>query len=292
MAQKPHFRKGSVAAAEPAIDAGAGTQGRGIGIFVLWLVARFAGAVALAWLTLFILLYLLPNAGGDPLGLQFFGERLAVTLPLVLMAGIVALLLGAGISFLAARLGGWGDRLLGGFATLLSYLPPFWLGLLLALVLAGILPVGGFMPWSAGPVQALTSLLLPGLALALPHAGQFAVRLRGAFGPEPGEAEIRGLRIVGVTPTQARWRVALARALPQLPTLVGRLLASLLVGAVVVENVFYLPGLGRQVLGAALAHDVGGLRAGLFLLLTVAALLMLLAGLGRLALDPALRGRR
>ena len=84
----------------------------------------------------------------------------------------------------------------------------------------------------------------------------------------------------------------MARVLPQLPQLVGRLFAALLVGAVVVENVFYLPGLGRQVLGAALAHDLPGLRAGLFLLIAIAAVVMLLGALGRLAVDPALRTSR
>jgi len=266
-----------------------------VGAFVLLQVGRCLGAVVLAWLALFTLLYLLPNAGGDPLALQPFGDRLAVTLPLVLLAGIVAAMLGAGISLLAVRFGGFGDRLLGGLATLLSYLPPFWLGLLLALVLSnmlGWLPAGGFMPWSAGPGQALASLVLPALALGLPHAGQFAIRLRGAFGDEPDEATLRPLRIGGTTRARARWSIGLGRALPEVPQMLGRLLASLLVGAVVVENVFYLPGLGRQVLGAALAHDLPGLRAGLFLLVAIAALVMLLGALGRLAVDPALRASR
>lgn len=275
-----------MATAKPAFDAGADTHGRRAGgDLLLPVIARFAGAVALTWLGLFILLHVLPSAGGDPLALQFPGERLAVTLPLVLMAGIVALLLGAGISLLAARAGGWLDRLLGGLATALSYLPPFWLGLLLALVLAGILPTGGFLPWSAGPMQALASLVLPALALGLPHAGEFAIRLRGAFGPEASEAEIRPLRVGGMTPEQARWRIGWGRALPHLPSLSGRLLATILVGAVVVENVFYLPGLGRQVLGAALAHDLPMLRSGLFVLVTLAAVLMLLGALGQLAIE-------
>lgn len=260
--------------------------------FLLLLLGRFIGVIALAWLALFVLLYLLPNAGGDPLALQPFGDRLAVTLPLVLMAGILALLVGAGISLLAVRLGGVADRLLGGLATLLSYLPPFWLGLLLALLLSrmpGWLPAGGFMPWSAGPLGALGSLVLPALALALPHAGELAIRVRSAFGPEPSEREIRALRIGGMTAEQARWSIGYARALPRLPQLCGRLLAALLLGTVVVENVFYLPGLGRQVLGAALAHDLPELRASLFLLIVLAALLMLLAALGRLLVDPALK---
>ena len=252
---------------------------------MLFAVGRFAGVVALSWLILFVLLDLLPNADGDVLAVQFPADRLAVTLPLVLMAGILALLLGAGISLLAARIGGAADRLLGGLATVLSHLPPFWLGLLLALLLAGVLPAGGFMPWSAGPLQALASLVLPALALGLPHAGQFAIRLRGAFGPEVEEAEIRALahrrHDAGAGPLEYRWN----RALPNLPQLAGRLLATVLVGAVVVENVFYLPGLGRQVLGAALAHDLPALRASLFLLVAIAALLMLLGTLGRLAVE-------
>ena len=260
--------------------------------YLLLSFGRFIAALLGAWLMLFVLLDLLPGAGSEPLGLQFFGDRLAVTLPLVLLAGIVALLFWAAIGLAAVWFRGWADRVLGGFATLLSYLPPFWLGLILALLLAGILPAGGFMPWSAGPLQALTSLVLPALALGVPHAGQFAIQLRSAFGPEPAEGEIRSLRIAGVVPDRARWTVASTRALPQLPRLVGWLFASLLVGAVVVENVFYLPGLGRQVLGAALAHDLPGLRAGLFLLIAIAALLMLLGALGRLLADRPLRATR
>lgn len=260
--------------------------------FLLLSFGRFGLSLIGAWLILFVLLDLLPGAGGDPLGVQLFGDRLAVTVPLVGFAGLIALLLGAGIGILAMLLGGFADRLLGGIATLLSYLPPFWVGLLLALLLAGVLPAGGFMPWTAGPIEALTSLALPALALGLPHAGEFALRVRGAFGPEPTEAEIRALRIGGMMPERARWTILWAHALPQLAGLKGRLLASLLVGAVVVENVFYLPGLGRQVIGAALEHDLPGLRAGLFLLIALAALLMLAGTLGRLAVDPTVRAAR
>ena len=257
--------------------------------FLFLSFGRFVAALLGAWLVLFVLLDLLPGAGGDPLGVQFFGDRLGVTLPLVLMAAVLAKALGLGIGLVAARMGGPIDRLLGGLATLLSYLPPFWLGLVLVLLLSGVLPTGGFMPWSAGALPALTSLLLPALALGLPHAGEFAIRVRGAFGAEPDERDIRALRIGGMTEERARWAIGYGRALPRLPQLVGRLLASLLIGAVVVENVFYLPGLGRQVLGAALAHDLPGLRAALFLLIAIAAAAMLLAALGRLLVDRQLR---
>ena len=118
----------------------------------------------------------------------------------------------------------------------------------------------------------------------------WAPRVRGAFGPEPSEAELRPLRLAGTAPGPARWTIVQARALHQLPRLAATVLASLLVGAVVVENVFYLPGLGRQVLGAALAHDLPGLRASLFLLIAIGGLLLLIGTLGRLATDHQLRG--
>jgi hypothetical protein len=76
-----------------------------MGIFLASLFGRFVATIALTWLGLFILLYLLPGAGGEPLALQLSGDRLAVTLPLVLLAAMVALPLGAGISLLAGARG-------------------------------------------------------------------------------------------------------------------------------------------------------------------------------------------
>ena len=96
------------------------------------------------------------------------------------------------------------------------------------------------------------------LALGLPYAGQVALRL--------GTAPPLGL-----------------------PTLVGRCFAGLMIAACLVETVFYLPGLGRLILGAAQEHDLAALRGGLFVLVLVAGLGVLAAALARLGFEPELR---
>jgi len=244
--------------------------------FVLKRLAAYLGAVLGTALLFFVALDLLLNApGSDRPGLErllglFAGSgdawlRLGVTLPLALLALAIAATLGMGLAHVAAgRLGVLPARLASGVASILTVLPPFWLGILLALLFAGtlkLLPASGFVPWS-NPAGALASLLLPAVALGLPHAGQLALRLA---------ADTADRRPGGVLP------------------ILGRTFAALLVAATLVENVFYLPGLGRLVLGAAEQHDLVLLRGGLFVLVLVGATGMLAFSMLRLAVEPELR---
>ena len=276
--------------------------------FVLTRLAVFVGAVVGAAVVLFLLLDVLPDAGGvdRPVWARFlglfigdtgsgpngFGERLAVTLPLVLLALLVAGAFGIGLGLAAGRYRGTlVDRLVRALSAVLTLVPPFWLGMLLALVFAGLLrllPASGFVPWGNSISGALASLLLPALALGLPYAGQLALRVRRDLADTP-PADILRLRANGVPELQATWQIGLARALPELPEILGRTFGALLIGAALVESVFYLPGLGRQILGAAEQHDLALLRGALFLLILVAASGMLLFALLRVLVDPALR---
>lgn len=233
--------------------------------FVLSRIAACVAAVLGSALVLFVLLDLLPGASprdaGIPerllalLGTADQWQRLSVTLPLVLLALALAALGGLALSRLK-RLA----ALQRGLATLLGVLPPFWLGMLLSLLLAGLwqlLPASGFVPWSE-PVAALKSLVLPALALGVPYAGQAALRL--------GDGTAANL-----------------------PAILGRAFPALLLSASLVETVFYLPGLGRLVLGAAQQHDLATLRGGLFVLILLASLGLLAAALSRLLFEPELR---
>lgn len=229
--------------------------------FLLTRLAAFVGTVLGTAIVLFVVLDLLP---GSPLPpderfLSLFGTadtwlRLAVTLPLTLFALAIAASGGYALHRLA------GGPIQRGIAIVLAVLPPFWLGLLLSLLLGGVLrllPAGGFVPWS-NPLGALASLALPALALGLPYAGQIALRLDSGH------------------------RLAL-------PTVLGRCFAALLLAACLVESVFYLPGLGRLVLGAAQQHDFATLRGGLFALALVASVGGFVAALSRLGFEPDLR---
>jgi peptide/nickel transport system permease protein len=263
-----------------------------------FLVARLvgiAGAVLGAGLCLVVLLDLLPRAAlFDPTawfnaiaGLASDSEpwrRLAVTIPLVLLALVVASL-GIGLGAVAGLTrAGILERALGIIAAILSAVPPFWLGLVLALGIGGLLrwlPASGFVPWS-DPSGALATLLLPAIALGLPQAGVLATATRPLFGPAKGSVAPPMLHRRDV-------RAGLAALLLALPRLIGGSFMALLVSAVLVEGVFYLPGLGRLILGAAEQHDLAALRSGLFVLAVAAAVGGLCLSLLRALLDPDLR---
>jgi len=274
--------------------------------YVLTRLALAVGTVLGAAALLFLLLDLLPGAGGAdrPAWIRFlglfigdtgvpntFGERLAVTLPLALLALLVAATAGIGLGLAAGRYRGMIDRLVRTAAAVLALLPPFWLGMLLALLFAGVLkllPASGFVPWGDSPFGALASLLLPAIALGLPYAGQLALHVRRELAAINGRDLLR-LRADGLAAREAAWRLGLARVLPEVPQILGRTFAALLIASALVESVFYLPGLGRQILGAAEQHDLAMLRGGLFVLVLTAATGALLLALLRPLVDPALR---
>lgn len=286
--------------------------------FVLRQLLVFVAVVVGAALLLGLLLDLLPNAPSSagmpawlrPVSLLFalftgeFGtalsqdaavggliaERLVVTLPLALLALVITKLLGLGLGVVATR-GRIADRLAGGVALVLEAVPPFWLGMVLLLGLAlglKLLPAGGFVPWSS-PLGSLGSLLLPALALGLPHAAQTALAVRRDFarGAEAQAIEVR--RAMGETRQAAAWALGWTEVVRALPARLGREWVSILAGAALVENVFYLPGLGRQILGAVAGHDLVLLRGSLFALIVAGASLVLVSNLSRLLVDRELR---
>jgi len=153
------------------------------------------------------------------------------------------------------------------------------------------LPSGGFVPWLQDPGAAVASLLLPAISVALPLAAVLARAARAATTEIAASAFLRTERIKGVTQRQALWRHGLRNA--ALPVLAAARphFALSLVGAMIVENVFYLPGLGRLVFTAVAEDDLPVIRAALLALLAAMAAALLMADLLRAWADPRLRGR-
>ncbi len=216
----------------------------------------------------------------------------SVTLPLAALALALATVLGVPLGLLAAsRPGGAVDLATVGVAQLGMALPEFWLGLLLAGLAAvrwGILPVGGFPGWE-DPLAALAHLLLPAVALALPRAAYLARMVRGAVADVLSEDYIRAAHAKGVAGARVLLHHALRNALVPVVTSAGLTLARLVGGALVVENVFSLPGLGAFALVGVHARDlslVGGIAvvtAGLMVLVSFA------VDLAYGTLDPRIR---
>ena len=178
-------------------------------------------------------------------------ERLAVSLPLALLAMALAVLLALAMGiFAAARHRSAADAAVMALSQAGMALPSFWLGILLALLFAvhlRWLPAGGFPGWSAGIWPALRALILPALALGLVQAAILARVARAAMLEAMGQDYVRTARAKGLSRGEVLRRHVLRNALGPILAVAGLQFANLVASSVVIENVFSLPGLGRLV---------------------------------------------
>jgi len=221
-------------------------------------------------------------------------DRLQVSLPLALMALALSVVVAVPIGlFAASRQGRAGDSITMGLAQIGISLPNFWFAMLLVLLFAvrlRLLPAGGFPGWSH-PLLALKSLLLPSVALALPQAAILARVLRSALVETMAQDYIRTARAKGLTREQALRRHALRNALIPVLTILGMQFSFLLAGAIIIENVFYLPGLGRLIFQAITQRDLIVVQSAVLVLVAAVILVTFLVDLGYAAVDPRLRRR-
>ena len=172
-------------------------------------------------------------------------------------------------------------------------LPNFWFAMLLVLLFAvrlQWLPAGGFPGWDH-PVAALRALLLPAIALALPQAAILARVLRSALIETLDQDYIRTARAKGLSAAQVLTRHALRNALIPVLTILGMQFSFLLAGAIIIENVFYLPGLGRLIFQAITQRDLIVVQSAVLVLVGAVILVTFMVDLAYAAIDPRLRAR-
>ncbi|MDR6632853.1 peptide/nickel transport system permease protein [Phyllobacterium sp. 1468] len=222
-------------------------------------------------------------------------ERVAVSLPLaaISLALSTFIALPVGI-FAASKRGKFSDTLAMGVAQVGVAIPNFWFALLLVYLFAvtlRLVPAGGFPGWGAGFGVSIKSLILPSIALALPQAAILARITRSALLEVLGEDYIRTARAKGLSRRQVLYRHALRNALIPVLTILGLQFAFLLAGTIIIENVFYLPGLGRLVFQAITQRDLIVVEGVVMLLIATLVLVNLLVDLSYAIVDPRLRGR-
>ena len=224
---------------------------------------------------------------------QLIWDRLGVTVPLSLFAMLISMVVGLPLGILAARRRGKAlDTAIMVLAQTGVAVPSFWFGMLLALLFAvtlGWLPPGGFTPWHEDAGAALRSLVLPSLALALPQASILARVMRTALVDVTGQDFIRTARAKGLTMGEAVWRHGVRNALLPVLTILGLQFAFLIAGTIIVENVFYLPGLGRLIFTAISQRDLTLVRGATIVLIIAVTLTMLVTDLAYGLVDPRLR---
>lgn len=226
---------------------------------------------------------------------EMIADRLWVSLPLALYALTLSTLIAFPVGIYAAsRRGKSGDLAVMGATQLGIAIPNFWFAMMLVLIFAINLRwfnAGGFAGWQDGLWTGLRSLTLPAVALALPQAAILARVMRSALLDILGEDFMRTARAKGLSRRQALWRHGVRNALIPVLTIIGLQFSFLLAGSIIIEQVFYLPGLGRLVFQAISARDLIVVESVVMLLVFAVITVNFLVDLAYAAVDPRLRSR-
>jgi peptide/nickel transport system permease protein len=224
------------------------------------------------------------------------GTRLQVTLPLAVIGMVLAVAVALPLGVIAA-IGHrrWTGAVVSGLSQLGVAVPAFWAGLMLITVVAvrwQLLPAGDFTPWGTSVKDALRSLVLPAISLAIVQAAVLTRYVRSAILEVMRDDHIRTARAKGLTRAGALRRHGLRNAAIPVVTVLGLQLTAVLVGAVVIENVFTLPGLGRELVEGINSREIILVQDIVMLLVAAALLVNLVTDVLYLAIDPRLRSPR
>jgi len=220
-------------------------------------------------------------------------SRLAVTGPLALMAMLIGIVISVPLGIYAARHQNQpGDMTVMFFTQLGLATPEFWLGILLILLFAvklGIFSAGGFPGWSTDVWGSLKALLLPSFALGVIRASILARLTRSSMLEVLREDYVRTARAKGLRERSVVYVHALKNALVPVLTILGLQLGQLLAGAIIIENVYYLPGLGRLVFQAIGQRDLPVVREIVLFMAAAVIVVNFLVDMTYASIDPRIR---
>jgi peptide/nickel transport system permease protein len=221
------------------------------------------------------------------------GPRAAVTGWLITGGLLVAIAVALPLGALAAL----HRRRIAGFAVSASAqvgmaIPAFWAGILLSMLFAvqlRWLPANGYVPLTRDPAAWAEHLILPIVALGLVQAAVLIRYVRSSFLDVLGEDYYRTARSIGWTRGAALWRHGIRNAALSLVTVIGLQLSALIVGAIVIERVFVLPGLGSLLLDSVSQFDLAIVRGIVMILVAVVLVVNGLIDMAYVIIDPRLR---
>jgi peptide/nickel transport system permease protein len=220
---------------------------------------------------------------------HLLGQSLPVTLELTLVAMGLAVAIGVPLGVQAATGPGWVRRLSEGFVVAGISIPDFWLGIMLVLVFTatlGVLPPSGYVPFLDDPVQNLRYMLLPVVTLAVGETAYILRTTRGAMEQVLDRPFVTYLRAKGVRRFPLMFKHALRNASVPIATVIGIQFGVLLGGAIVIETLFALPGVGRLVVTAINQRNYPVVQAGVLAIAALFLLVNLLTDLVIGWLDP------
>lgn len=231
-------------------------------------------------------------AYGSPVA-ELIAQRLLLTVPLALLAMALTTVIALGVGvYAASRHNQLGDVGWMGAAQVGIAIPNFWFAIVLILCFSIWLQwfsAGGFPGWSDEPLESLKSLVLPALSLAVVQAAILSRITRSAVLDVLREDFVRTARAKGLSTTATLWRHVLRNAMIPVVTVMGLQFAELLAGTIVVENVFYLPGLGRLIFQSISNRDLIVVRNCVMLLATMVIVVNFVVDVLYAVIDPRVK---
>ncbi len=220
-------------------------------------------------------------------------ERAQPTLLLTVLALLVSMVLGIPTGIIAARArGSWLDLGSMGVAMVGIAMPTFWLGLNLIFVFAVLLrwlPVAGYQPLSEGVWESLRYMILPAVTLGVAQGALLARMTRSMMLEVLNQDYVRTARAKGINERGVIVRHALRNALLPLMTVIGLSFAALMSGAVVTEQIFNIPGIGRLLIQAIGRRDFPLVQGAVLVIAALYVLINLMVDLLYAVIDPRIR---
>lgn len=220
-------------------------------------------------------------------------SRLQVTIPLAVFSMIFAVLISIPMGIYSSlhrnRAGDYGIMV---FSQIGLAVPAFWAGILLILLFSVALrwlPAGGFHAWQTDPVRAFLSLLLPAFSLGFVRAAVLTRMTRSSMLEVLGEDYIRTARSKGLPKRLVVYKHAFRNAIIPVVTIIGLQAGDLLAGAIIIENVFHLPGVGRLVFEAIGQRDLPVIQGVVLLIAMIIVVINFVIDLAYRYLDPRIR---
>lgn len=220
---------------------------------------------------------------------ELLAQRLPVTFELTGLSMLLAVLIGVPLGVWAATGGTWVKRLTDGFVIFGIAIPDFWLGIMLVLIFTGILdllPPTGYTPFAKDPLGNLRYMALPVLTLAVGEAAYILRTTRAAVTAVQNRPFVTFLRAKGISPRRIVFGHVLRNAGPSIVTVIGIQVGVLLGGAIIVETLFALPGVGRLVVTGINQRNYPVVQVGVLAIATIFIVVSLLTDLIVAALDP------
>lgn len=220
------------------------------------------------------------------------GNRAEVTASLVICSLLLTVVLGVGLGVLSAVRGGRLGRLVDVVSLLGIAIPSYWLGLVLAALFAvaiRLFPATGYVSFTHSVPGWIASLFLPVLTLGLTGSAALAKQARSGMLDELGRDYVRMLRSRGVPERRVIFVHALRNAAGPIVTVIGLVFIGLVAGAVLIETVFVLPGLGSLIVEATRSHDIPVIQGVTVVLSVMVVVVNLLVEISYAVLNPRVR---